>query len=306
MYTMVLRNDTARWGRVACGNQYGGGTAIYADAVSPTADALFRVDWQPDGGAPRLVNEDNQTGWTVTQQIQAGEPIGQTFTAVADSRLSTISMYIADMNANVAPDDHSVTFELYEGLGTGGRLLGRREYTALTDDFSGFVTVDFSSVTLTANEMYTMVLKNDTARWGRVACGNQYGGGTALYADAPSPSADALFRVEWFPEPGQLATIVYNVAPWFEAGEDEELARGVLFRKLEFTDPGGSDVHTVRVDYGDGTEVETFTLPVGDRAFALQHGYQQGSGGKYTVTVTVADDDLGSYTDSFTVKLLAF
>ena len=90
--------------------------------------------------APMLANDDNDTGWSVTQQIQVGEPIGQTFTAISGNPLATISMYIADMNASVAPSDHSVTFELYEGIGTGGRRLGTREYTALADGFSGWTS----------------------------------------------------------------------------------------------------------------------------------------------------------------------
>jgi hypothetical protein len=196
----TLTNDTARWGRVAVGNQYAGGTAIYAGAPSPTSDALFIVQWQPDAQPPRIANEDNDTGWSVTQQIQVGEPIGQTFTAISDNRLDTISFYVADMNASVAPTDYSLTFELYEGVGTGGRLLGRREYTELSDAFSGFITVDFSAVTLVDGDVYTAVLSNDTARWGRVACGNQYAGGTALYANSPSPTADALFIVQWQPD----------------------------------------------------------------------------------------------------------
>ncbi|MFB3894245.1 MAG: hypothetical protein ACE15C_19745 [Phycisphaerae bacterium] len=139
----------------------------------------------------------NDTGWTVTQQIQAGEPIGQTFTAISDNRLSMVSMYVADMNASVAPTDYSITFSLYEGIGTQGRLLGTRAYTALSDGFSGYAAVDFSSVTLVDGEMYTVALSNDTARWGRVVVGNQYAGGTALYAGAQSPSSDALFRIQW-------------------------------------------------------------------------------------------------------------
>jgi len=61
----------------------------------------------------------------VTQQIHAGEPIGQTFTAISNNRLATVSMYLADMNASIAPADYSVTFQLYEGLGTSGGCWGR-------------------------------------------------------------------------------------------------------------------------------------------------------------------------------------
>lgn len=165
---------------------------------------------------PQIANDDNDSGWSVTQQILAGEPIGQTFQAISDNGLDAISMYLTDMNASTAPDAYSVTFELYEGIGTGGRLLGEREYTKLSDGFSGYVEVDFSAVTLADGEMYTIAVTNDTARWGRQAVGNQYAGGTALYAGAPSPTAGALFRVHWQPD---LATVFarkvfYNNSIW--------------------------------------------------------------------------------------------
>ena len=247
-YTMVLDNDTARWGRVACGNQYAGGTALYAGVPSPTADGLFRVQWQAGGAAPRLANEDNDTGWSVTQQIQVGEPIGQTFTAISGNPLATISMYIADMNASVAPDDYSLTFELYEGIGTGGRRLGTREYTALTDGFSGFVEMDFSSVTLKEGDEYTVVLDNDTARWGRVACGNQVAGGTALYAGVPSPTADALFRVLWQPD---------GAAPRL-ANEDNDTGWSVT-QQIQVGEPIGQTFTAI-----SGNPLSTISLYVSD------------------------------------------
>ena len=304
VYTAVLTNDTQRWGRVAIGNQYAGGTALYADSPSPTSDALFRVTWQPDGSIPQLANDDNDTGWTVTQQILAGEPIGQTFTALSDYRLTHVSFYVADMNASVAPEDRSVTFELYEGVGTTGRLLGRREVDGLTDGFKGFVSADFSSVTLVDGHAYTAVLTNDTQRWGRVAIGNQYAGGTALYADAPSPTSDALFRIGWQPAPSVLTVEVDNVAPAFEAGSDDALAAGAgdFVRTITFTDPGTLDQHTVTVDYGDGSPVQTVDVELGARQFELTHAFPDA--GDFTVTVTVADDDLGTWTDSFVVSVL--
>ena len=296
-YTIILVNDTPRWGRVACGNQYGGGTAIYAGAASPTSDALFRVQWQADTTEPMLANDQNDSGWSVTQQIQVGAPIGQSFTAISGNRLADISMYVVDMNAGAAPTDYSLTFELYEGEGAGGSLLGRTEYTGLTDGFSGFITADFSSVTLQEGQVYTIILLNDTQRWGRMACGNQYGGGTAIYAGVPSPTSDALFRVNWHPNPGQLAVMVSNVPPMFEAGSDERSSDGWFTRIFDFTDPGVLDMHTVRVDYGDGMPVEIYPLQQGVRQFEIHHTYTQP--GEFTVTVTVSDDDLGAHTDSF-------
>ena len=299
-YTLVLENDTARWGRVASGNQYAGGTGWYAGLPSPTMDMLFRVQWQPDGAAPLLANDDNGSGWTVTQQIQAGEPIGQIFTAISDHRLAYAAMYMGDMNAAVAPDDHTVEFQLYEGIGTSGRLLGTRESPVLADGFAGWVAVDFGAVTLQAGAIYTIVLENDTARWGRMACGNQYAGGMALYAGAPSTSMDAFFRVAWRPDFGALSTVVSNVAPAFEAGLDEILRQGVLNRTIPFADPGMLDAHAVTVDYGDGTAVATIPVALGAREFTLEHLYEVS--GNFAVSIGVADDDAGAGMDGFTVR----
>jgi hypothetical protein len=59
-----------------------------------------------------------------------------------------------------------------------------------------------------------------------------------------------------------------------------------------FRDPGVSDVHTVTVNWGDGTPPEIFTHPQLS-TFSKTHSYPP-SGITYTVTVAVADDDLGS------------
>ena len=169
-----------------------------------------------------------------------------------------MSFYVADMNASVAPDGPLGHLRVVRGRGDERPAAGHaRVHGGLTDGFSGFVSVDFSAVTLVDGQVYTAVLTNDTARWGRVACGNQYAGGTALYADAPSPTADALFRIGWQPAPSVLVVEVDNVPPAFEAGPDEALAAGAgaFSRTIAFTDPGVLDVHTVTVDYGDGSPV---------------------------------------------------
>ncbi len=61
-----------------------------------------------------------------------------------------------------------------------------------------------------------------------------------------------------------------------------------------FTDPGLEDVHTVRIDWGDGTITET-DLTQGDRTFsgldALSHVYENNAESAYTVTIELRDDD---------------
>jgi len=101
-----------------------------------------------------------------------------------------------------------------------------------------------------------------------------------------------------------LSVAVNNVAPTFAAGASEALSpsvAGVFTRMINFTDPGTIDVHTVSVDFGDGTGNQIVTLPAGDRSFNLNHTFA--TEGTFTVSVTVADDDLGSLTDTFDVTV---
>lgn len=64
---------------------------------------------------------------------------------------------------------------------------------------------------------------------------------------------------------------------------------------LEFDDIGLLDVHTVTVDWGDG-QVQSIVLPTGDRTLSVDHDYV--TGGIYTITVTLSDDDFGAASTS--------
>jgi uncharacterized repeat protein (TIGR01451 family) len=66
---------------------------------------------------------------------------------------------------------------------------------------------------------------------------------------------------------------------------------------VAFTDPGPEDVHTVTVNWGDATSPTVQTLTVGARTAQASHSY--GQPGVYSVTVTVADGDNGSVSDTF-------
>ncbi|MCA9204730.1 MAG: cadherin-like domain-containing protein, partial [Planctomycetales bacterium] len=106
-----------------------------------------------------------------------------------------------------------------------------------------------------------------------------------------------------------LAVTVNNVSPNFEAGGDETLpATTVAFdRTINFTDPGSQDSHTVTVDFGDSTGPQSFAVsPTGNRGFVLNHDFPivGPPSSTYTVSVTVADDDLGSLTDTFDVTVI--
>lgn len=113
---------------------------------------------------------------------------------------------------------------------------------------------------------------------------------------------------------GTAPTItVQNVAPVFNdlsidsAVIDED---GTVTVSATFDDPGTLDVHTVDIDWGDGT-TETFVLATGDRGFTASHQYLDDgpSPGNntpfdvYEIGVTITDDDTGTVSSSVDVTV---
>jgi len=93
---------------------------------------------------------------------------------------------------------------------------------------------------------------------------------------------------------------VKNVAPVLAAGADAELPAGSLFfRTVAFTDPG-ADSWSGSVDFGDGSPAQTLLVP--SRALVLSHAYL--TPGFFTVHLSVSDDDGGTDSASFLVRVL--
>ncbi len=70
------------------------------------------------------------------------------------------------------------------------------------------------------------------------------------------------------------------------------------FLDLTFEDVGFEDTHTVEIDWGDGTPVETFVLPLGARSLSTSHTYLDDvptgtAEDDIPITVRVIDDDTG-------------
>ncbi|TPW17945.1 MAG: PDK repeat-containing protein, partial [bacterium] len=93
---------------------------------------------------------------------------------------------------------------------------------------------------------------------------------------------------------------VTNVAPSLASLGDQNTAEGSLIslQGASFTDPGFLDTHTATVDWGDGT---TESGTISSKTVQAQHAY--GDNGTYAVTVTVADDDGGASSRSFTATV---
>ena len=83
---------------------------------------------------------------------------------------------------------------------------------------------------------------------------------------------------------------------------------GVATLNLAFDDPGTLDQHTVEVDWGDGSAVEVFTIPTGDRTFSATHKYFDDNptgtaSDEYAIKVRLSDDDLGETTATAVAKV---
>lgn len=93
---------------------------------------------------------------------------------------------------------------------------------------------------------------------------------------------------------------VSNSSPNLDAGRGATIRPGEEYRlRASFTDPGSADTHSATIDWGDGTPktvIDSATSPL-----AWNHRYTDT--GRYTVRVTVVDDDGGRDRDTVRVTV---
>ena len=151
------------------------------------------LGWFPPRGRSDLVNDPCYHG-PRAYQVQV-HSIGQSFVAVDDS-LRAISVLVEDFNRFLAPDDHDLTIELYEGEGFGGALLGLVTVSDIPDSYKDHLWFVFSDdIELTMGAVYTFSIIDDTPRWGVGITHDSYEDGNAWVFGKPEPSLDVRFRV---------------------------------------------------------------------------------------------------------------
>ena len=97
------------------------------------------------------------------------------------------------------------------------------------------------------------------------------------------------------------------IAATFSIGATDTDENGLTTLTGSFDDPGTGDVHTLDIDWGDGT-LQSVTLTQGDRSFSLTHQYlDDNASDSYTIGATLNDDDGGvaSTSTSVTVRNVA-
>lgn len=99
-------------------------------------------------------------------------------------------------------------------------------------------------------------------------------------------------------------------ALWVALAERDRIARvryttsGNVLLTGSLNDPGTFDPHTVQIDWGDGTPVQTLNLAAGIASFHVTHQYS-GSQLSYLITVSATDDDSGASSKTATVVVNA-
>jgi Ca2+-binding RTX toxin-like protein len=128
---------------------------------------------------------------------------------------------------------------------------------------------------------------------------------TATATDDASNTGSATTTV-------QVDNVAPNVAPVVSLNEVTAIFEdGTATLSGTVTDPGTADTFTVDVDWGDGSGVQTISLPAsaaGSQGFTLTHQYLDDdptatSSDSYTITATATDDDTGVGIATTTVQV---
>jgi len=305
-YTVTLTVDDGG------GGQDSATTTVTVNNVAPEVDAgpdatIDEGDTFVSSGSFADPGDDT---WTATVDYGDGSGVqtlsltGMTFSldhTYADNGVHTVTVTVTDDDDGVGTDTVSVTVNNVAP-----------SITAVGDeiDENGVATVSGTISDPGAMDTFTVVID-----WGEGLPETfNYPAGTTSYSethqyldDEPSGTSSDQYGISVTvtdDDGGEGSTTttvtVNNVAPEVDAGPDATINEGNTFVSSgSFTDPG-DDTWRAKVDYGDGSDVQTLSLNA-DKTFSLDHTYADND--VCTVTITVTDDDTGVGTDTATVTV---
>lgn len=118
--------------------------------------------------ASEIVNDQGLAG---SMQIASYGPVGQSFVA-ADPWLTSIAFFYS--YADPAALSDPIQMNLYDGGGTGGKLIASRIFRPTT---TGFFGTDFTGTGLTVGASYTAAVTTTMRRYSAYFTSNRYQGG---------------------------------------------------------------------------------------------------------------------------------
>ena len=268
--------------------------------------------------ADNQVSEGAATGTTVGVTASAldadGDPLTYHLTNDAGGRFqigsNTGIVTVADGGLLEGPNSHVITVVATDPSGETSTA----NFTIAVNNVAPTVTTDAAAVAADEGSAATNSgtfgdLGSDTvtitASVGTVTQDNVAGTWSWAFNTTDGPDESQTVTIMATDSDGVVTPVTFeltvnNVAPILTSilSDADSLAirstDRIVALDVTFIDVGLLDTHTITVDWGDGTTLETTAVGLLTRAFSGSHEYE--TGGIFAITVTVTDDDGGSST----------